>query len=265
MAKCKLAINGAGGRMGRRLLALACADEDIELVQAIEYAASPLQGKMVKDVEPEAQSEVKVAPQLEKGADVVIDFSSPDGTRVIAKRAEELGIALVIGTTAKDFEWRADIKKSSAKVPMIHAQNFSLGVNLMFKVAGQIAKALGDDFDIEIVEGHHNQKVDAPSGTAMGIAGGICDAVGKDIEKDLIYGREGQVGKRKRGEVGVHALRMGSEIGLHTAYYASNFERLEFTHRASSRDVFAAGAIKASKWINGKAAGYYEMTDVLGL
>eukprot|EP00287_Rhodomonas_sp_CCMP768_P013383 CAMPEP_0196717720 /NCGR_PEP_ID=MMETSP1091-20130531/1089_1 /TAXON_ID=302021 /ORGANISM="Rhodomonas sp., Strain CCMP768" /LENGTH=264 /DNA_ID=CAMNT_0042058187 /DNA_START=21 /DNA_END=815 /DNA_ORIENTATION=- len=261
----KVAINGAGGRMGRRLLSIACADPNIELVQAIEYAASPLQGKKVREVEPEADSDIVITSELAAGADAVIDFSSPQGTSALAKQAEGLGIALVIGTTAKDFEWRQAVKKSSAKVPMIHAQNFSLGVNLMFKVAAQMAKALGEDFDIEIVEGHHHHKVDAPSGTGMGIAGAICDSIGRDVEKDLVYGREGQVGKRTKTEIGVHALRMGSEIGLHTAYYASEFERLELTHRASSRDVFAAGAMRAAKWIAGKPAGYYEMSDVLGL
>ena len=140
---------------GRRLLALAHKDPDVELVQAIEYAESPLQGKSVREVEPEAESDVKITNQLMPGADVVIDFSSQAGTTVCAKRAEELGIALVIGTTAKDFEWRAAVKESSKKVPMIHAQNFSLGVNLMFKFSAMMAKALGDDFDIEIVEGHH--------------------------------------------------------------------------------------------------------------
>lgn len=261
----KLAINGAGGRMGRRLLALAHKDPEVELVQAIEYPESPLQGKAVKDVEPECESDIKIAPQLMPGADVVIDFSLPAGTQICAKRAEELGIALVIGTTNKDWEWRAQVKKSSEKVPMIHAQNFSLGVNLMFKFSAMMAKALGDDFDIEIVEGHHHHKIDAPSGTAMGIADAICTGIGRDREKDLVHGREGQPGKRTQKEIGMHALRMGSEIGLHTVYYASEFERLEFTHRASSRDVFAAGAIRAAKWINGKPAGYYEMSDVLGI
>ena len=164
--------------------------------------------------------------------DVVIDFSSPAGTETNAKRAEELKIALVIGTTAKDFEWRERVKASSGQVPMIHAQNFSLGVNLMFKFSAMMAKALGEDFDIEIVESHHHHKVDAPSGTGMGIAGAICSAIDRDVKKDLVYGREGQVGKRTQREIGVHALRMGSEIGLHTVYYQSEFEHLELTHRA---------------------------------
>jgi len=261
----KLAINGACGRMGRRLLALACKDPDIDLVQAIEYPEHPSMGKLVREVEPEADSDVPVTNQLMPGADVVIDFSSPAGTETNAKRAEELKIALVIGTTAKDFEWRERVKASSGQVPMIHAQNFSLGVNLMFKFSAMMAKALGEDFDIEIVESHHHHKVDAPSGTGMGIAGAICSAIDRDVKKDLVYGREGQVGKRTQREIGVHALRMGSEIGLHTVYYQSEFEHLELTHRAQSRDVFAAGAIRASKWIAGKPAGYYEMSDVLGI
>ncbi|EKX37565.1 hypothetical protein GUITHDRAFT_165430 [Guillardia theta CCMP2712] len=261
----KVAINGAGGRMGRRLLVLSARDPDVDLVQAIEYSAHPMQGKKIRDFEPDVESDLSLTPELMPGADVVIDFSSPDGTKTLAKRAEELGIALVIGTTAKDFEWRAAVKESSKKVPMIHAQNFSLGVNLVFKVAAQIAKSLGEEFDIEIVEGHHHHKVDAPSGTAMGIADSICTEIGRDVKNDLVYGREGQVGKRKSNEIGVHALRMGSEIGLHTVYYASEHERIELTHRASTRDVFAAGAIRAAKWIKGKSAGYYEMTDVLGL
>ena len=135
MAPTKLAISGAAGRMGRRLLALATADPDVELVQAIEYAEHPLMGKTVSQIEPEAKSEILLTPQLLAGADVVIDFSSPAGTTALAKRAVELGIALVIGTTAKDFAWREDIKKSSTQhVPLIHAHNFSLGVNLMCKV-----------------------------------------------------------------------------------------------------------------------------------
>ncbi|MFW6033418.1 MAG: 4-hydroxy-tetrahydrodipicolinate reductase, partial [Phycisphaeraceae bacterium] len=142
--------------------------------------------------------------------------------------------------------------------------NMSLGVNLLFALAGQVAARLGDDYDIEIIEGHHRFKQDAPSGTALGIAEAICDATGKSVDKDVVHGRHGEQ-PRQRGEIGMHALRLGDEVGRHTACFATLGEEIQLSHKASTRDIFARGALKAAKWLAGQQPGRYAMKDVLGL
>ncbi|MCX7935619.1 MAG: 4-hydroxy-tetrahydrodipicolinate reductase [Planctomycetota bacterium] len=259
----KIAINGAAGKMGRRLLALASADQDLEVVQALERPGHPWLGRGVSEFEPECKSAAKLTDRLLAGAEVLIDFSSPEGTIVRLHEAVALRTPLVIGTTGLSEEQTAEVKRAAQQVPVIHAPNFSLGVNLMFRLAAEMAKALGSAFDIEIVEAHHNKKADAPSGTALGIARAVCEALGRDPKRCLIHGRHGKPGARTREEIGMHALRLGSVVGDHTICFASEFERLELTHRAQTRDVFAAGALCAAKWLAGKKAGLYSMSDVL--
>lgn len=261
----KLAISGAGGRMGQRLLALSDADCDFELVQAIEWPGFPLQGQILNAGTPLAPHAggVKWTASLVKGADVLIDFSSPENTAHHAALAAEYGIAFVAGTTGLDAEQVDTVKAASEKVPVMLAPNFSLGVNLMFKLAAEAARILGDEYNIEIVEAHHNQKVDAPSGTALGIARAVAGVLGRDLDKDLVHGRSGKPGKRTKKEIGMHALRMGSVAGDHTIYYCNDFECLSITHHAASRDVFAAGALRAAKWLVKQKPGYYSMQDML--
>lgn len=221
-----LAISGAGGRMGQRLLALSDADGEFELVQAIEWSGFPLQGKSVNAGGPLAPhaSDVIWSSELLAGADVLIDFSSPENTAANATVAAGLGTGLVIGTTGLDEKQEKAIHSAAEKVPVIMAPNFSLGVNLMFKLAADAAKVLGNSYNIEIVEAHHNQKVDAPSGTALGIAKAVAEPLQRNLDVDLTHGRKGKPGKRREQEIGMHALRMGSVAGEHTVYFCNDYE-----------------------------------------
>jgi 4-hydroxy-tetrahydrodipicolinate reductase len=259
----RIAVSGAAGRMGRRLIALAGESREVELVQALEYAGHPLLGRPATELAPEAADEVTLESELGADAQVLIDFSLPKGTAARAAEAAERGIGLVIGTTGLDEAAAAAVEAAAERVPVLHAPNYSLGVNLLFRVAAEVARALGAGFDVEIVEAHHNRKADAPSGTALGLAERVCEALGRDPAADLVHGRGGPVGPRTEREIGMHALRLGSVVGEHTVHFGSDHERIELTHRAQSRDVFAAGALRAAAWIAGRAPGRYGMDDVL--
>lgn len=261
----KLAVSGAGGRMGQRLLALSDKDADFELVQAIEWKGFPLIGKSVNAGTPLAPRAdcVVWSDLLAAGADVLVDFSSPETSAGNAVLAARHGTALVVGTTGLDEAQVDGLREAAKTIPVIFAPNYSLGVNLMFKLAAEAAKTLGSDYNIEIVEAHHNQKVDAPSGTALGLARAVAEPLGRDMESDLVYGRRGKPGKRTKKEIGMHSLRMGSVAGEHSIYFCSDFECLEIRHRAESRDVFAAGALRAAKWVRKQKAGLYSMQDML--
>jgi 4-hydroxy-tetrahydrodipicolinate reductase len=199
--------------------------------------------------------------------DVLIDFTLPEGCVSNARAAAQQGIALVIGTTGLNPEQLAAIDDCARQVPVIHAPNFSVGVNVLFKAAEMVARTLGDEYQVEIVEAHHDQKVDAPSGTALGLARSIAKGLERDLEACAIYGRKGHTGVRPQKEIGIHTLRMGDVVGEHTAYFAIGGERLELTHKASSRDTFARGAIRAAKWLiqQRKGPGKYSIAEVLGL
>ncbi len=261
----KLAISGAGGRMGQRLLSLSDKDQEFQLVQAIEWAGFPLMGQGVNAGTPLAPRAGSVvwSKELTEGADILIDFSAPENAVINAKLAAQFGTKLIVGTTGLDEAQSAELRETAEKIPVMQAPNFSLGVNLMFKLAAEAAAVLGDEYNIEIVEAHHNQKVDAPSGTALGIAKAVAEPLGRDMNNDLIYGRQGKPGKRKAKEIGMHALRMGSVAGDHTVYFCSEYECFSISHRAESRDVFAAGALRAAKWLMHKPAGFYTMQDML--
>ncbi|MCD8138396.1 MAG: 4-hydroxy-tetrahydrodipicolinate reductase [Planctomycetaceae bacterium] len=261
----KIAISGAGGRMGQRLLALSDADESFELVQAIEWSGFPLLGKPVNsgaNLAPRAGG-IVWTDALVDGADVLIDFSSPENAVRNAELAARFNTALVIGTTGLDADQEHALAIAAEAVPVMKAPNFSLGVNLMFKLAAEAATVLGDDYNIEIVEAHHNQKVDAPSGTALGIAKAVAAPLGRTIPDDLVNGRVGKPGKRTTREIGMHALRMGALAGEHTVHFCNDFECISITHRTESRDVFVSGALRAAKWIVGKNPRMYSMQDML--
>ncbi len=261
----KLAICGAAGRRGKRLLALSDADEEFTLVQAVEWSGFPDLGKNINaGIQLASRAEEVVwTTGLAAGADVAIDFSAPESALANAAAASETNIKLIVGTTGLNQDQVEVLKKASAKTSVLYAPNFSLGVNLMFRLAAEAARILGDDYNIEIVEAHHNQKVDAPSGTALGIAKAVTEALGRDMEKDLVHGRSGKPGKRTVKEIGMHALRMGSVVGEHSIYFCNDSERIEISHRAESRDVFVSGALRAAKWIAGKGPGFYSMQDML--
>ncbi|MBA3685655.1 MAG: 4-hydroxy-tetrahydrodipicolinate reductase, partial [Planctomycetes bacterium] len=254
-----LIVNGAAGRMGRRILALAAErPNDFRIVAGVDRESGSLRDLGI----PSSAPLVSKVP-AERGA-VVIDFSHHTVFYGLAQHCATAGMPLVSGTTGiPPAELDAGLAAAAAAVPAMHAMNYSVGVNVLFQVAAQIAKTLGEDYDIEIVEAHHNQKVDAPSGTAYGITDAICAATGR-TRADLVHGREGQVGKRRKGEIGVHAMRLGDVVGEHTAYFVGNGERITIGHLAHSRDIFAGGALRAAGWIASQAPGRYAMKQVLG-
>lgn len=259
-----IAITGAGGRMGQRLIALA-GQHQLRVAAALERAGHAAIGKdagTLCGIEP-----LGVAVSSELGQvkpKVLIDFSSPAGTRAMLARCCAGGIGMVIGTTGLSEADFAEIDQAAKKIPILWAPNMSLGVNVLFKIAAEVARMLGADYDIEIVEAHHRFKKDAPSGTALGLADAILASTGKTRDA-LTYGRHGDDVPRQPGEVGMHSLRIGDEVGLHTAYFAALGERLELTHKATSRDTFAHGALRAAGWLAGKAAGRYAIADMLGI
>ncbi len=261
----KIAIQGAAGRMGQRLVALCVEQEGLELVGALEHIDHLQLGQDTGVVAGIGPTGVALAAELDRQADVLIDFTIPAAMRAVLETCVKTKTAMVIGTTGLSDQDHRAIDDAAKTVAILQAPNMSLGVNLMIALAGQVAKQLGDDYDIEITEAHHRFKKDAPSGTAVGIAKAICQATGKDMTKDVTHGRHGDDVTRKRGQIGMHALRMGDVVGEHTVSYAALGERLELRHVATTRDVFVRGALKAAKWLAGKEAGRYGMADVLGL
>lgn len=198
-------------------------------------------------------------------ADVVIDFSLHDATLAIAKLCAENGKALVIGTTGHSDDDKAAIMEFTKQIPIVWASNYSTGVNTLFWLTRKAAEILGPDFDLEVVEMHHRMKQDAPSGTAATLTEILADVRNQQLKEVIRHGREGIVGARTNEEIGMHSLRGGDVVGDHTVMFAANGERVELTHKASSRQTFANGALRASQWVNGKDAGLYSMQDVLGL
>jgi 4-hydroxy-tetrahydrodipicolinate reductase len=259
-----IAITGAAGRMGQRLVSLAKQDGGFEVVGAVERPEHPMQSRDAGEVAGVGAIGTPITFDLKPTPDVLIDFTAPTAMRHWLKTCRDRGIAMVIGTTGLQEEDHAIIDRAAADIAVLQAPNMSLGVNLLFKIAGEVAKKLGDDYDIEIVEGHHRFKKDAPSGTAMGLADAILKSTGKTRDA-LSYDRHGDDAVRKRGEIGMHALRIGDEVGRHTAYFAALGERLELTHVATNRDTFVHGALRAAKWLAGQKPGRYAIADVLGL
>ena len=260
----RLGINGATGRMGRRLIALARGDADFQVVAALDHGGCGLIGQDAGRVAGEEESGVRIASMLDAEPDVMIDFSVQPAVLPVVGICRERGIALVIGTTGLTAGDHRAIEAAAGSIAILQAPNMSLGVNLLFALAGQVAGQLGDGYDIEVVEAHHRFKQDAPSGTAMGLVESICEATGKDIHKDVKHGRSG-VDPRTPGEIGVHALRLGDEVGRHTVCFATLGEEVQLSHKANTRDTFAVGALRAGKWLADKPAGRYSMKDVLGL
>jgi 4-hydroxy-tetrahydrodipicolinate reductase len=260
----KLAITGASGRMGRRLIALAKADKEIDLIAATERGDHPMHSMDAGEVAGIGSIGLPITSDLRPTPDVLIDFTAPASTRHWLKVCRDRGIAMLIGTTGLQMQDHAAIDTDSAHIPILQAANTSLGVNLLLKLVADVAKRLGDDYDIEIVEGHHRFKKDAPSGTALALADSILAATGKTRDA-LVHGRHGDDIPRVPGQIGMHSLRLGDEIGKHTVYFASLGERLEIGHVATNRDTFVLGALRAAKWLAGRKPGRYTMADVLGL
>lgn len=264
----RIAVAGAAGRMGKRIAALATEQEGLELTGAFEKKGHPEVGKDAGDVVGVGPLGIKVADNIGDAlgnADVVIDFTSPDSTLKNIQAAAGAGKGIIIGTTGLSEEDVSTIKGLAGKIPCVLASNMSLGVNLLLKVLGDIARALGDDYDVEIIEAHHRLKKDAPSGTALAMARAVAEALGRDLDAHAVYARKGMIGERKEKEIGIQTIRAGDIVGEHTVIFGGIGERVEVTHRVSSRDTFARGALRAALWLKGKPAGFYDMQDVLGL
>jgi 4-hydroxy-tetrahydrodipicolinate reductase len=259
-----LAITGAAGRMGMRLVALGSQSDDLRIVAAMERAESPTQGRDAGEVAGVGPIGVPITTDVQGSPQVLIDFTAPAAMRQWLKTCRERQMAMVIGTTGLGDADHAAIDAAAKDIPVLQAPNMSLGVNLLFKIAAEVAKKLGDDYDIEIVEGHHRFKKDAPSGTAAGLAAAILSATGK-TQDALVYGRHGDDVTRRKGDIGMHSLRIGDEVGRHTAYFAALGERLELTHVATSRDTFVRGALAAARWLAAQKPGRFSMADVLKL
>ncbi|MBX6314943.1 MAG: 4-hydroxy-tetrahydrodipicolinate reductase [Isosphaeraceae bacterium] len=256
-----IGIQGATGRMGARIIQLLQADPALALGAALDRPDHPRLGEDVGTVLGLGTLGLPLSTRLDRPVDVMIDFSTPAATLAIAKVCAERGIPLVIGTTGLEPEQRREVEQSAARVPLLISSNFSKAVNLLMRLAGEAARALGDAADIEIVERHHHFKKDAPSGTALRIAEIVGQAIGSNR---FVHGRHGLVGERPRGEIGLHALRTGDNPGEHTVIFGLLGECLELSHRALNRDGFALGALDAAKFLAGKPPGLYTMEDLLG-
>jgi 4-hydroxy-tetrahydrodipicolinate reductase len=264
----RIAVLGADGRMGRALVrAIVQAGPEAKLTAATERAESPAIGQDAGTIATGQPLGVPITAGVPEAgaADVWIDFTVPGATAAYAEAAVGAGAALVIGTTGLHDDHRAAIDRAAKKVPIVFAANFSIGVNVMLKLVADAAQTLGPAYDIEIVETHHRAKRDAPSGTALRLAEALAEAMGRDLMTDARYERHGDIGPRPPAQIGVQTLRGGDVVGDHTVHFMGLGDRLEITHRASSRDTFAAGAIRAALWLAGRPAGLYDMRSVLGL
>ena len=241
----KIAIVGAAGRMGKMLVALADANPELEVVAKVDVA----------------EGYDKAWPA---DAEAVIDFSFHSAVPAFVAKAAEEGVAYVLGTTGLSPEEQQAVNAAAKRIPVVQSGNYSLGVNLLLNLVQTAAKVLGPEYDVEVVEMHHRHKKDAPSGTALMLAKSAAAGRGVDFDAVAVYGRKGIVGERPRGEIAIHALRGGSVVGDHTVMFAGDVERVELTHRAQSREAFAAGALKAVVWAAGKNPGAYNMRNVLG-
>ena len=263
----KVAIAGVSGRMGRALLEAVAADTDCELAAALDRPGSPLVGHdagaawgVASGVGVTDQPAVAV-----QGAQAMIDFTRPEATFGYLDACAAAGVPLVIGTTGFDEAGHARIAEAARVVPIVFAPNMSVGVNLLMKLAELAAQVLDEGYDIEIIEAHHRHKVDAPSGTALGLGRAVARAINRDLASCAVYGREGVTGERDPKTIGFATVRGGDIVGDHTLLFAGIGERIELTHKASSRATFAQGALRAVKWLQGRPPGLYDMRDVLNL
>lgn len=262
----RTAIHGAAGRMGRNLLAACIEDPRLELAAAIEHEGHDALGQDAGSLIGQAPTGVSISADTSLAdVDVVIDFTRPEGTLSIMDRCREAGVALVIGTTGFRPEQRARIGEAATAIPIVLAPNMGVGVNLLFGLVEAAARTLDDQYDIEIVEAHHRHKVDAPSGTALRLGELAASGRGISLRDHAVYAREGNTGERERGTIGFSTIRGGDIVGEHTVLFAGAGEQVEITHRATSRRVFASGAMRSAAWIHGHPPGLYDMQDVLGL
>lgn len=266
MNSTRIAIAGAAGRMGRNLVQACDIHGDTILTQAVEKPDNPLVGSDAGLVAGIEKQNVLISDSLEADKfDVLIDFTHPAVTAQYLDFCLENNRKMVIGTTGCDEALQQKMRNAGDTIAIMYAPNMSIGVNLCFQLLKTAASVLGDTVDIEIIEAHHRDKVDAPSGTALKMGQIIADSLGRDLDSCAVYGREGQTGARQRQTIGFETIRAGDIVGEHTVLFAADGERIEITHKTSSRMTFANGAIRASHWISQKDRGLHSMQDVLGL
>ena len=264
----KIAVAGAAGRMGSRITALSKEYEGLQLTGEFEKKGHKDIGKDIGTVVGIGNTGVTLVDSLESiidSIDLIIDFTTISSTKENIKLTSSKGKAMVIGTTGFSKDDLKEISELTKKIPCVMASNMSMGVNLLLKILQDIARVLGDDYDIEIIEAHHRLKKDAPSGTALKMAQVIADAVNRNLDEVAVYARKGIMGERTKKEIGIQTIRAGDIVGEHTVIFGGLGERVEIIHKASSRDTFARGALKAALWLSGKPASLYDMQDVLGL
>jgi len=264
----RIAITGAAGRMGKALVEAVVANSGVTLTGAVVRSDSSLVGVDAGELAGIGKAGVAVVGNIESivdDFDVLIDFSTLELTLANSKLCAQAGKSLVVGTTGFTADQKEQLNTAAAQTPLCLASNFSTGVNLTFKLLDIAAKVLGADSDVEIVEAHHRHKIDAPSGTALSMGEVVADALGRDLEKVAVYGREGQTGTRDKETIGFATVRAGDIVGEHTVMFCSEGERLEITHKASSRQAFARGAVRAAIWLTRQESGMFDMQDVLSL
>lgn len=263
-----VAVAGGAGRMGARISMLAIDNPEIKLVGTFEKSGHEKIGEDIGEVIGVGRTGVVISDNVDdavKDADVVIDFTSVVSTLNTLRKCSDMNKAMVIGTTGFSSADNKEIKALTQNIPCVRAPNMSIGVNLLFKILKDVGRVLGDDYDVEIIEAHHRMKKDAPSGTALKLAEVVAESLNRNLDEVAVYARKGLIGERKKKEIGVQTIRAGDIVGEHTVLFGGIGERIEITHKASSRDTFAKGSIRAALWVYGKEPGQYDMLDVLGL
>jgi len=263
----KIAIAGSAGRMGRTLLEAVTQADGMQLSAALEHNESPFLDKDAGELIGSTNG-IRITGDIAaalKDCDQIIDFTRPEGTLAHLEVCRQLGVKMIIGTTGLSVEEKEQLKAASEEIAIVFAPNMSVGVNVTFKLLEIAAKVLNQGYDIEIIEAHHRHKIDAPSGTALRMGEVIADGLGRDLKKVAIYGREGVTGERQDETIGFSTIRAGDIVGEHTAMFAGAGERVEITHKASSRMTFAMGAVRAVRFLQDKSKGLFDMQDVLSL
>ncbi|AEF55734.1 4-hydroxy-tetrahydrodipicolinate reductase [Marinomonas posidonica] len=264
----RVAVIGASGRMGKNLIMAISDMQGVSLGAAILKPGSSLLGADAGEIAGIGKLGVPAVASLEDcidDFDVLIDFTTPALTLQNAAFCAQYAKAIVVGTTGLNDDEKVQLEGFAKQSPVVFAPNMSVGVNLTLKLLATAAEILGDDYDVEIVEAHHRHKVDSPSGTALRMGEVVADALGRDLKECAVYGREGQIGPRTQKEIGFETIRAGDVVGEHSVWFATEGERIEIVHKASSRMTFAKGAVRAASWLEGKQAGMYDMQDVLNL
>ncbi len=261
-------ITGAAGRMGMRLVALTQETEGLSLTGAIERQEHPALGKDAGEIAHIGKTGILLSDDLQAclaQSDVVIDFTSPSSCLTKLGQVVKASKAMVIGTTGFSDQELIRLKTLATKIPCVFSPNMSVGINVLVNTIGKIAKALGETYNIEVIEAHHNKKKDAPSGTALKLAEALADGMGWNLQEVGVYARHGMTGERKTKEIGIQSIRAGDIVGDHTVLFGGPGERIEITHRAHTRDTFALGALRAAEWVAHKPPGLYSIADVLNL